>query len=229
MWTNRASMCCSLKECKMLSLLTQRLSLLCSCGCERHILLNVCLRKNVDLIFSICFLPPTCVGDKPKKPGEEDSMFVVSDADDFSDEETRRSTSCCHLHVGGHLVESESCKQQEVGRSRVPRFKTWQLRRDLPLVGCGCPGLRSALRRAAKAESLLGLIDSTWCVQTRGQWTSEACCTLLLSTRGSRRREWCFKCLDKQRRAALNDALDAVRWARQNVGSCTGGSGLACR
>ena len=39
-------------------------------------------------------------------------MFVLSEADHTSDEETRRSTSCPQLHVGGHLVESESCMHQ---------------------------------------------------------------------------------------------------------------------
>ena len=39
-------------------------------------------------------------------------MFVSREADHASDEETRRSMSCPQLYVGGHLVESESCKQQ---------------------------------------------------------------------------------------------------------------------
>ena len=39
----------------------------------------------------------------------EASMFVLSDDDRASDEETRCSTSCCHLYVGGRLAECESC------------------------------------------------------------------------------------------------------------------------
>ena len=43
---------------------------------------------------------------------EEAPTFALSEADDASDEETRRSTLCCQLDVGGHMVECESCKQQ---------------------------------------------------------------------------------------------------------------------
>ena len=59
-----------------------------------------------------------------------------SDADHAGDEEMRRSTSCCHLHVGGHLVES-SCKQQVIALSsgEGPFYALGHGSRDLPLTG----------------------------------------------------------------------------------------------
>ena len=58
-------------------------------------------------------------------------MSVLSEADHARDEETRRSTSWYQLHVGGHLVESESCMQQvlavnNLGWELVLRVGTWQ-------------------------------------------------------------------------------------------------------
>ena len=58
-------------------------------------------------------------------------MFVSREADHARDEETRRSTSCPQLHVGGHLVESGSCKQQvlavnNLGWELVVPAGTWQ-------------------------------------------------------------------------------------------------------
>ena len=177
-------------------------------------------------------------------------MLVLREADHACDEETRRSTSCCQLHVGGHLVECESCKQQvlavnNLGWELVLLAGTWQCCRDLPLAGCGCASLRSALRRAIKAGGVPGLIGNTWCLQTSALWTSDSCSgTLSVATRGCRR--WTSggeRCLDtslntslrvgyqvdKQRRAALISMMPltqfrgkAERWEQH------WGSWLAC-
>ena len=95
-------------------------------------------------------------------------------------------------------------------------------------------------------DSLLGLIRSALGLETRGPWTSETCSgSLPVATRGTRRLEsrgevhghisQRFRLGDQvlgqadESGTAHNDALDAVRWARQRgVGELYWSSWLAC-
>ena len=76
-------------------------------------------RKHVALLKQVCRYLVTRPGAAWKFYYQEwpSMLTVLADADWAANTETRRSTDCVHIYLGGHLLESTSCSQQLVALS----------------------------------------------------------------------------------------------------------------